>query len=39
MTCADEVNLLGDNIDIIKKKNRNCVIGASKEVSPEVNAE
>jgi hypothetical protein len=35
---ADDVNLLGDNIDTIKK-NRETLIGASKEVGLEVNAE
>jgi hypothetical protein len=35
---ADGVNLLGDNIDTIKK-NTETVIGASKEVGLEVNAE
>jgi hypothetical protein len=35
---ADDVNLLGDNIDTIKK-NTETRIGASKEVGPEVNAE
>jgi hypothetical protein len=35
---ADDVNLLGDNIDTIKK-NTEAVIGASKEVGLEVNAE
>jgi hypothetical protein len=34
---ADDVNLLGDNIDTIKK-NTDSVIDASKEVSPELNA-
>jgi hypothetical protein len=35
---ADDVNLLGDNIDIIKKNTR-TLIDASKEVGPEINAE
>jgi hypothetical protein len=35
---ADNVNLLGDNIDTIKK-NTEALIDASKEVSLEVNAE
>jgi hypothetical protein len=35
---ADDVNLLGDNIDIINK-NTETRIGASKEVGLEVNAE
>jgi hypothetical protein len=35
---ADDANLLGDNIDIIKK-NTEALIGASKEVGLEVNAE
>jgi hypothetical protein len=35
---ADDVNLLGDNIDTIKK-NKEIVIDASKEVGPEVNTE
>jgi hypothetical protein len=35
---ADDVNLLGDNIDIINK-NTETLIGASKEVDLEVNVE
>jgi hypothetical protein len=35
---ADDVNLLGDNIDTIKK-NAEIVIGASSEVSLEINVE
>jgi hypothetical protein len=35
---ADDVNLLGDNIDAIKK-NMETFIDASKEVGPEVNTE
>jgi hypothetical protein len=35
---ADDVNLLGDNIDTIKK-NMETLIDASKEVSPEINVE
>jgi hypothetical protein len=35
---ADDVNLLGDNIDIMKK-NTETLIDASKKVSLEVNAE
>jgi hypothetical protein len=36
LACADDVNLLGDNIDIINK-NTETLIDASKEVSLEVN--
>jgi hypothetical protein len=35
---ADDVNLLGDNIDIINK-NSETLVGASKEVGLEVNVE
>jgi hypothetical protein len=35
---ADDMNLLGDNIDTIKK-NTETLIGASKEVGLELNAE
>jgi hypothetical protein len=35
---ADDVNILDDNINTIKK-NRQTLIGASKEVGLEVNAE
>jgi hypothetical protein len=35
---ADDVNLLGDNIDVIKK-NMETLIDASKEVGLEVNRE
>jgi hypothetical protein len=35
LTCADDVNLLGDNIDTINK-NTETLIYASKEVGPEV---
>jgi hypothetical protein len=35
---AEDANLLGDNIDIIKKDTE-TLIDASKEVGPEINAE
>jgi hypothetical protein len=38
LVCADNVNLLGDNIFTIKKSTE-TLIGASKEVGLEVNAE
>jgi hypothetical protein len=38
LVCADDVNLLGDNIHIIKK-NTKTLIDASKEVGLEVNRE
>jgi hypothetical protein len=38
LVCADDVNLLGDKMDTIKK-NTVTLIDASKEVGPEVNAE
>jgi hypothetical protein len=38
MNYADDVNLLGDNIDTIKKK-RKSLIDASKEVGLEINVE
>jgi hypothetical protein len=36
LVCADDVNLLGGNIDTIKK-NMECLIYSSKEVGLEVN--
>jgi hypothetical protein len=38
LVCADDVNLLGDNIDAIKK-NMESLIDATKEVGLEVNTE
>jgi hypothetical protein len=38
LLCADNVNLLDDNIDTIKK-NMETLIGSSKEVGLEVNTE
>jgi nitrous oxide reductase len=38
LTCADDVKLLGDNVDTIKK-NTQTLIDASKEVGLEVNTE
>jgi hypothetical protein len=38
LACADDVNLLGDNIDTIKK-NAETLIDASKEVGLEINVE
>jgi hypothetical protein len=38
LVCADDVNLLGENIDTIKKKSETLIDG-SKEVGLEVNAE
>jgi hypothetical protein len=38
LVCADSVNLLSENVDIIKK-NTEALLDASKEVGLEVNAE
>jgi hypothetical protein len=38
VVCADDVNLLGDNIDTIKK-NTETLIDAGKEIGLEVNVE
>jgi hypothetical protein len=38
LACADDVNLLGDNIDT-KKKNTETLIDASKQVGLEINVE
>jgi hypothetical protein len=38
LACADDVNLLGDNIDTIKE-NKETLIDASKEVGLEINVE
>jgi hypothetical protein len=38
LACADDVNLLGDNI-CIKMKSTEIVIGASKEVGLEINVD
>jgi hypothetical protein len=36
---TDDVNLLGDNIDVIKKTTEMLIIDASKEVGLEINVE
>jgi hypothetical protein len=38
LACADDVNLLGDNIGTVNK-NTETVIDGSKEAGPEVNVE
>jgi hypothetical protein len=38
LACADDVNLLGDNIDTVEK-NTETIIDASKEVGLEINVE
>jgi hypothetical protein len=38
LACADNVNLLGDNIDTINK-NKETLLDASKEVGLEINVE
>jgi hypothetical protein len=38
LSCADDVNILGDNIDTIQK-NKEALLDAGKEVGLEVNSE